>query len=113
MTAADFKSIFWILFRRLLGPTVDEADVTTLPHQVMVLQRQLGKRPKLTRWDRLLFTALYHVQPEMLRSITIVRPETVVRWHRTGFRLLWRHKSRGKAGRPRVPVEVRRLIGQI
>jgi hypothetical protein len=111
--AAVLKSILWSLFRRLLGPTVDEADVTTLRHQVMVLQRKLGQRPKLTRWDRLLFAALYHVQPEVLRSITIVRPETVVRWHRTGFRLLWKHKSRGKAGRPRVPVEVRRLIRQI
>jgi hypothetical protein len=53
---------------------VDEADVTTLRHQVMVLQRQLGQRPKPTRWDRLLFVALYRVRPEVLRSLTIVRP---------------------------------------
>jgi hypothetical protein len=45
--------------------------------------------------------------------MSIVRPETVVRWHRTGFRLLWMFKSRGKAGRPRVSADVRRLIGRI
>ena len=73
------KSVFWRLLRRLFGPTVDEADVTALRHQVTVLQRQLGHRPKLTRWDRLFFAALYHVQPEVLRSISIVQPETVVR----------------------------------
>jgi hypothetical protein len=47
----------------------------------------------------------------MLPSVTIIRPETLVRWH--GGRLFWKHRSRGKAGRPRVPVEVRRLIRQI
>lgn len=111
--AGVLKSIFWSLFRRLLGPTVDDADVATLPHQVMVLQRQLGRRPKVRRWNRLLFTALYDVQPGVLGSISIVRPETVVRWHRTGFRLLWKHRSRSEAGRPRVPAEVRPLIRQI
>ena len=107
------KSVFWNFLRRLFGPTVDEAGVTALRHQVAVLQRQLGGRPKLTRWDRLFFAVLYHVQPDVLRSISIVQPETVVRWHRAGFRLFWKHKSRGKVGRPRVPVEVRRLIRQM
>jgi hypothetical protein len=93
------RSIFWSLFRRLFGPTVGEVGVAMLCHQVMVLRRQLGQRPKLTRWDRVLFAALYHVQPEVLRSISIVRPETVVRWHRLGFRLFWKHKSHGKVGR--------------
>ena len=107
------KTIFWNLFRRLVGPTVDEADNAALRHQVMVLQEQLGRRPRLSRWDRLLFAALYHVQPQVVHSISIVQPETVVRWHRAGFRVLWRHKSRGKAGRPRIDAEVRRLIRQI
>ncbi len=78
-----------------------------------MLRRQVGCRPNLARWDRLFFAALYRVHPDVLRSISIVRPETVVRWHRAGFRLFWRHKSRGKAGRPRVPTEVRRLVRTI
>ena len=48
---ALLSTFFWSLFRRLMGSTADEADVATLRHQVMVLQRQLGKRPKLTLWD--------------------------------------------------------------
>ena len=107
------KSIAWYLLRRILpGPSL-EADIVALRHQVAVLRRQVGCRPNVTRWDRLFFAALYRVQPDVLRSISIVRPETVVGWHRAGFRLFWKHKSRGKAGRPRVPTEVRRLIRAI
>jgi len=107
------NTIFWGLFRRITAPTAGEADVMALRHQVMTLQRKLGRRPSLTRWDRLLFVALYHVQPEVLRSVAIVRPETVVRWHRAGFRLLWTRRSRGKPGRPRISQDLRRLIRQI
>ena len=59
------------------------------------------------------FATLFHVQPAVVRLISIVRPETVVRWHRAGFRLFWRCKSRGKTGRPRIPAELRRLIREI
>ncbi len=107
------KSIAWYLLRRILSRSPLEADIVALRHQVAVLRRQVGCRPNLTRWDCLFFAALYRVQPDVLRSISIVRPETVVRWHRTGFPLFWRHKPRGKAGRPRVPGEVRALIREI
>lgn len=107
------RSIFWALFRRVVGRSRQEAELLSLRHQVTMLQRRLGPRPRFTRWDRLLFAVLYHLQPDMLRSASIIRPETVVRWHRAGFRLFWRRRSRGKPGRPRVPVEVRRLIQQI
>jgi transposase InsO family protein len=110
----DFlKSIFWSLFRRAVARSSVEADLIALRHQVTVLQHQIRNRPKPTGWDRLLFVALYHVQSDVLRSISIVRPETVVRWHRAGFRLFWKHKSRGKAGRPRAPADVRALIREI
>jgi transposase InsO family protein len=110
----DFlKSIISSLFRRIFARSPVEADIVALHHQVAVLRRQVGNRQKLTRWDRLLFAVLYHVQPRVLKSISIVRPETVVRWHRAGFRLYWTHKSRSKAGRPRVPGEVRALIREI
>ena len=110
----DFlKSIIWGLFRRVVARSSAEADLVALRHQVAVLQRQIHHRPRLTHWDRLLFAALYRFQPSVLRSISIVRPETVVRWHRVGFRLYWKHKSWGRAGRPRVPAEVRALIREI
>jgi transposase InsO family protein len=110
----DFlKSIIWGLVRRVVVGSSAEADNLALHHQVAVLQRQVRHRPKLTRWDRLLFAALYRFQPRVLQSILIVRPETVVRWHRAGFRLFWKHKSRGKSGRPRVPEEVKALIREI
>ena len=110
----DFlKSIIWSLFWRVVARSSVEADLVALRHQVAVLQRQTRHRPKLTRWDRLFFVALYRLQPSVLRSISIVRSETVVRWHRTGFRLFWKYKSRAKAGRPRVAAEVRALIREI
>ena len=110
----DFlKSIIWVLFRRVIVGSSAEADNLALHHQVAVLQRQIGHSPKLTRWDRLLFAPLYRFQPSVLQSISIVQPETVVRWHRAGFRLFWKFKSRAKAGRPRVREEVRALIREI
>ncbi len=73
------KSIIWYLFRRIFSRSPVEVDIVALRHQVAVLRRQVGCRPNLTRWDRLFFAALYRVQPDVLRSISIVRPETVVR----------------------------------
>ncbi len=76
----DFlKSIVWGLFRQFLPRSSVEADLVALRHQVTVLRRQIGHRPKLTCWDRLLFAALYCVQLGALRSFSIMRPETVVR----------------------------------
>ena len=60
--------------------------------------------------DRLIFVRLYRRFPDVLQAVTVVRPETVVRWHRDGFRLYWRWKSRANGGRPRMPADVRRLI---
>lgn len=74
------QSVVWGLFRRFFSRPPIEADFMALRHQVAVLQRQIRHRPKLTPWDRLLFAALYRVQPSVLRSISIVQPETVVRW---------------------------------
>ena len=80
------KSIAWYLLRRILSRSPLEADIVALRHQVAVLRRQVGCRPNLTRWDGLLFAALYRVQPDVRRPISIVRPETVMRWPRAGFR---------------------------
>jgi transposase InsO family protein len=63
--------------------------------------------------DRLLFVWLYRLFPSVLNAIAVVQPETIIRWHRKGFRLYWRWKSRARGGRPEVPVEIRRLIREM
>jgi hypothetical protein len=62
-------------------------------------------------FDRLVLVGLYRLAPGIIDALAIVRPEAVVRWHRTGFRSLWRWKSRRRDGRPSVSLEIRRLIG--
>lgn len=89
-------------------------EILTLRQQLIVLQRKAPKRQSLQRSDRLIFTWLYRIRPEILASIRIVKPETVVRWHRKGFRLFWRWKSRVRGtGRPKINEELRALIRQM
>jgi transposase InsO family protein len=90
-----------------------EAEIIMLRHQVNVLRRRVPSKPKLAMADRLLFVWLYRLFPSVLNAIAIVRPETIIRWHRTGFRLYWRWKSRSRGGRPKVPMEIRRLIREM
>jgi len=90
-----------------------EAEITLLRHQLNVLQRQASTRPRVRAADRLLFVWLYRLFPSVLNAVAIIQPDTVVRWHRTGFRLYWRWKSRSRGGRPRVPLEIRRLIREM
>jgi hypothetical protein len=60
--------------------------------------------------DRLVFTALYRVAPGVLDALKILKPQTVIRWHRAGFRAYWGWKSRGCGGRPKTPADIRQLI---
>jgi hypothetical protein len=87
-----------------------EAENVALRHQVMVLRRQVGGRVHLTNFDRLFLVQLYHWFPSIRRVLAIVRPETVVRWHRAGFRCYWRWKSHSRGGRPQIDTELRALI---
>ena len=87
-----------------------EAEIVLLRHQLNVLRQRVPSKPRLTVADRLLFVWLYRLFPSVLNAVTIVQPATVIRWHRTGFRLYWRWKSRSWGGRPKVPLEIRRLI---
>ncbi len=107
------RTLLRYLFCRLLCGPATETDLIALRHQVLSLQRQLKMRPKLTPWDRLLFAELYKVNPLSVRSILIVKPDTVVRWHRAGFRLFWRMQSRQGPGRPKIPAETRALIREM
>jgi hypothetical protein len=80
-----------------------EAENAALRHQLTVLQRRVSGRVHLTNGD----VTLYRWFPSILRAITIIRPETLVRWHRAGFRRYWRWKSRSFGGRPKIDVEGR------
>ena len=90
-----------------------EAEIVMLRHQLNVLRRRASSRPKLATADRLLFVWLYRLFPSVLDAVAIVQPETIIRWHRAGFRLYWRWKSRSRGGRPKVPMEIRRLIWEM
>ena len=87
-----------------------EAEIVMLRHQLNVLRRQAPSKPKLTAVDRLLFVWLCRLFPALRDAITIVQPDTVLRWHRSGFRLYWWWKSRSRGGRPKVAIEIRSLI---
>ena len=82
-----------------------------LRHQIGVLQRSAAKRPKLTSGDRLLWICLSRLWRDWRSALAIVKPETVIAWHRAGFRLFWTWKvRRGQPGRPVISREVRDLI---
>jgi transposase InsO family protein len=87
-----------------------EAENAVLKHQLIILRRGLHGRVRLTNHDRWFFIQLYRWFPPILRVLTIMRPETLVRWHRAGFRRYWRWKSRRRGGRPPVETELRALI---
>ena len=87
-----------------------EAENAVLRHQLAVLQRKMRGRIQFTNGDRLFLIQLYRWFPSVLRAITIIRPETMVRWHRAGFRRYWRWKSRSFGGRPPIDADVRALI---
>ena len=90
-----------------------EAENATLRHQLAVLRRKLKGRAHLTNNDRWFFVQLYRWFPSILPVLMIIRPETLVRWHRAGFRRYWRWKSRRQGGRPPIKAELRALIRQM
>jgi transposase InsO family protein len=87
-----------------------EAENAALRHQLIVLQRRVRGRVQLTNGDRLFLVQLYRWFPSVFKVITIIRPETLVRWHRAGFRQYWRWKSRSLGGRPQIHADLRALI---
>src|SRR5471032_2003346 len=89
------------------------AEILILRQQINVLRRRAPKRLHLNNTDRFLFVWLYRWFPSVLGAIAIVRPETIIRWHRAGFRAYWRWRSRNHVGRPKVSAELRTLIGEM
>src|SRR5436189_6365326 len=82
------------------------AEIILLRHQLIVLRRQVPGRARLHGLDRALLVWLYRLFPALLKAMVIVRPETVIGWHRAGYRAWWRWKSRASAGRPRIDNEL-------
>jgi hypothetical protein len=87
-----------------------EAENAALRHQLIVLRRKVQGRVRLTNNDRWFFVRLYLWFPSILQVLTIIRPETLVRWHRAGFRRYWRWKSCSLGGRPQIETDLRGLI---
>jgi len=86
-----------------------EAENAALRRQLIVLRRKVRGRAALTNADRWFLVQLYQWFPSILDVLSIIRPETLLRWHRAGFRRYWRWKSR-RGGRPQVHSELRALI---
>jgi transposase InsO family protein len=100
--ASPFKSKSWL-----------EAENAALRRQLVVLRRKVQGRIRLRNNDRWFLIQLYRWFPSILQVVTIVQPETLVRWHRAGFRYYWRWKSRSRGGRPQIETDLRALIRQM
>src|SRR5580704_17730889 len=107
---AFLTKLLLIARSRLKSRASLEAENLVLRQQVIVLSRQSRSRVRLRNLDRLIFVWLYRFFPAILNAITVVKPETVIRWHRRGFRAYWRWKSRRRGGRPKIDREIRDLI---
>ena len=86
------------------------AEILVLRHQINILRRHSPKRQTFSAMDRLIFAGLYRWTPTALNALAIVKSETVIKWHRAGFRSYWRWKSKRRGGRPTIPPEMRKLI---
>ena len=110
----DIRSLLWCalvgLFR---SRALLEAEILLLRHQLNVLRRRSPERMVFTGVDRLVFAGLYHLAPGVLNALKIVKPETVIRWHRAGLRAYWRRRSGPRGCRPQTPLELRRLIRDV
>ncbi len=104
------KLIWWAVIGLFRSKVSLEAEILTLRHQLNVLRRKSPKWLAFSNFDRLVFAGLYRIAPRMVNALVIIEPKTVIRWHRAGFRLFWRWKSRCRGGRPKVALEIRQLI---
>src|SRR5258708_17831879 len=77
------------------------------------LRRTASKKQTFSSIDRLIFVCFYRLLPGVRDALAIVKPETVVKWHRAGFRLYWRWKSKAPGGRPTIPLEIRKLVREM
>src|SRR5260370_38585042 len=110
----DILTLLWTALTSLFRSRVRlAAEILVLRQQINVLRRNSPKRSVFRPFDRLVFVGLYRLAPTIVDALAIVRPETVVRWDRAGFRSFWRWKSGRRGGRPGVPLEFRKLVPEI
>ena len=109
--------LLWFALALLVSPFRStarlEAENAVLRQQLIVLGRTCRGRARLTNSDRLFFVQLYRWFPSIIGVLQIIRPETLIRWHRAGFRSYWRWRSRNRGGRPQIDAELRALIAQM
>src|ERR1700704_2606517 len=107
----DFLMLLACVLTRLFRSRARlEVEILVLRHPLNILQRKSTERAAFKSIDRLVFAGLYRLVPGVLDALKILKPETVIRWHRAGYRAYWRWKSRSRGGRPKTPLEVRQLI---
>ncbi|MFY9828621.1 MAG: hypothetical protein WAK69_08400 [Rhodoplanes sp.] len=107
------KLAWWLLIGLFRSRASLEAENLALRQQIIILRRTAPKRLCFNALDRGIFVGLYRLFPDVRDALAVVRPETVIRWHRAGFRAYWRWRSRPCWGRPKVPVEIRQLIREM
>jgi hypothetical protein len=107
------RLIFRMIVDLFRSRAVLEAEIPVLRQQINVTQRASPRRAPFSLFDRLILGCVCRLFPKVYDALAIVRPDTVIRWHRAGFRSYWRWKSRHRCGRPTVPLEIRRLIREM
>ena len=109
----DLLYVLFATARSSLKPQRELAlENLALRQQLAIVQRKT-KRPKLSKADRAFWVALCRLWPDWHNALLIVKPQTVIGWHRKGFKLYWTWKSRKRTGRPPIDAEIRTLIRRI
>jgi transposase InsO family protein len=110
----DLCSLIWCAVVGLFRSRVAlQAEILVLRHQLNVLRRKSPRRVALGNIDRVVLIGLYRLAPKVLEALKIIAPETVIRWHRAGFRAYWRRKSRPLGGRPKTSPDIRQLVREM
>src|ERR1700726_183839 len=107
------RLIVWMVADLFRSRAALEAEIWALRQQINVLRRTAPKKKTFSAIDGLILVCLDRLLPGVRDALAIVKPETVVKWHRAGFRLYWRWKSKARGGRPTVPLEIRKLIREM
>ena len=117
MILRGMLDVCWVILRTvvdLFRPRAAlEAEMLVLRQQIVVLRRGKAGRLPFSAIDRMVLGWVCHLVPKARSALAIVRPETVMRWHRAGFRCYWRFKSRRRRGHPGVPAAIRQLIQEM
>src|SRR5262245_12567749 len=107
------RTILWAVVDQFRPWAALEAEILVLRQQIVVLRRGKAGRLPFSALDRMVLGWVCHLCPKVRGALAIVRPDTVVRWHRVGLRCYWRFKSRRRRGHPGVPAAIRQLIWEM